>query len=396
MTTQAAARTPPARPLDRALRLFTDVHEGEGTQALLLALNVFLILSAYYVMKPVREALILSQPGGAEIKSYAMALQAALLLLVVPLYGLLARHMARRRLINVVTLFFIACPPLFYAASAQGWPVGVAFFLWLGIFSLMVIAQFWAYCNDLYSTEAGKRLFPLIAFGASSGAVFGAFISGYLIRDVGVHPLMLVGSAVLAASLVLFNVIELIARRKGRAGGAVAAGGQADARIGDRNPYLVVIGNRYLLAIAVLILLLNWVNASGEYILGSVVRETAQSMIEHGTLAPKDVRVFIGGFYADYFQVVNLLGMLLQLFVVSRIVRFVGVPVAICILPVIAFGSYLMAALYPVLAALRWVKTTENSIDYSLQNTINHMLYLPTTREEKLSINNYHFSFGGG
>jgi AAA family ATP:ADP antiporter len=93
--------------------------------------------------------------------------------------------------------------------------------------------------------------------------------------------------------------------------------------------------------------------------------------------------VFIGAFYAEYFQVVNIAGMLLQLFVVSRVVKYLGVRVAVCILPVVAFGSYAVAALIPSLAILRWVKTAENSVDYSLQNTVAQMLYLPTTREEK-------------
>ena len=104
----------PRGPLERLLRLFTDVREGEGPQLLLLALNVFLILTAYYVMKPVREALILDQPHGAELKSYAYAAQAVLLVVLVPLYGALATHLPRRRLINVVTAFFIACLPVFF------------------------------------------------------------------------------------------------------------------------------------------------------------------------------------------------------------------------------------------------------------------------------------------
>ena len=366
-------------PLDRFLRLFADVRAGEGARLLLLGLNVFLILSAYYVMKPVREALILAQPGGAEIKSYAMALQALLLVGVVPLYGALARRMNRRRLINVVTLFFIACPLAFFAALGAGLQVGVVFFLWIGIFSLMVIAQFWAFCNDLYTVEAGKRLFAVIAFGASSGAVCGAFISHALIHVIGVRHLMLVGSAVLALSLLLFNLIERLSRRTGPAA-AVPAATQV---LGQRNPFAVVFSNRYLLGIGLLVLVLNWVNASGEYILGHVVRAAAQDQVAAGTLDPARMGEFIGGFYAGYFRVVNLLGMGLQLFFVSRLIKWLGVPLALCVLPLIAFGSYAVAALYPVLAALRWVKTAENSVDYSLQNTTGHMLYLPTTQEQK-------------
>jgi AAA family ATP:ADP antiporter len=75
--------------------------------------------------------------------------------------------------------------------------------------------------------------------------------------------------------------------------------------------------------------------------------------------------------------------MLLQLFVVSRVVKYLGVPVALCIVPLVALGSYATAAFIPSLAIMRWVKTAENSVDYSLMNTIRQMLFLPTTREEK-------------
>ena len=98
--TTTAPAPPPRGPLERFLRVFTDVRQGEGVQLLLLTLNVFLILTAYYVMKPVREALILDQPGGAELKSYAYAAQALLLVVLVPIYGSLATRLPRRRLIN--------------------------------------------------------------------------------------------------------------------------------------------------------------------------------------------------------------------------------------------------------------------------------------------------------
>jgi AAA family ATP:ADP antiporter len=376
----APTAPPPRGPLERFLRLFADVHDGEGGQLLLLAFNVFLILTAYYVMKPVREALILAQPGGAEIKSYSLAAQAVLLAFVVPAYGAIATRLARRQLINVVTAFFIACLPLFYIAAEAKLRVGVPFFLWIGVFSLMLIAQFWSYANDLYAPDAGKRLFALVAFGASSGAVFGAFISGRLISVLGVHAMLLVAAAILAASLAVFNLIDLRAPPGAAARGRAKA---AQAPIGDGNAFALVLRSRYLLLIAALIFLLNWVNATGEYILSSIVSRAAEADVAAGRLAPEKQGAHIGAFFAEYFQIVNIAGMLLQLFVVARLVKYLGVRVAVCILPVVAFGSYAVAALIPSLAIVRWAKTAENSVDYSLQNTVAQMLYLPTTREEK-------------
>jgi AAA family ATP:ADP antiporter len=375
-----AAAPPPRGPLERFLRLFTEVRDGEGAKLLLLTLNVFLILTAYYVMKPVREALILDQPGGAELKSYAYAAQAAVLFVLVPLYGALATRLPRRRLINAVTAFFIACLPLFYLAAEAMVRVGVVFFLWIGVFSLMVIAQVWAYANDIYTTDQGKRLFAVIAFGASSGAVFGAWISAHLIRAIGVTPLLLAAAAILAASLVLFNFIDLHGDGARRTADPAQ---ETDLPIGDGNAFALVLRNRYLLLMALVIFLLNWVNSAGEYILSAIVKHAADADVAAGRLAAGDEARFIGAFFADYFQIVNIAGMVLQLFVVSRLVKALGVAAALCVLPMVALGSYAAAALIPSLAIMRWVKTAENSVDYSLMNTLRQMLFLPTTREEK-------------
>ena len=371
---------PSRGPLERFLQLFTEVRGGEGAQLLLLTLNVFLILAAYYVMKPVRQALILDQPGGAELQSYAYAAQAVLLVVLVPLYGALATHLPRRRLINVVTAFFIAWLPAFYVLAEARAQIGFVFFLWIGVFSLMVIAQFWAYANDIYTPEAGKRLFAVIAFGGSSGAVFGAWISSHLIRSIGVTPLLLAAAAILTLSLILFNVIDLhgpASRQR------PAEDRKADVPIGAGDAFALVLRNRYLLLMALVIFLLNWVNSAGEYILAVIVKHAADAEVGAGTLSAGERQWFIATFFADYFQLVNVAGMVLQLFVVSRAVRYLGVPVALCIVPLVALGSYVTAALIPSLTMMRWVKTAENSIDYSLMNTVRQMLFLPTTREEK-------------
>lgn len=369
----------PHRPLERFLRLFTDVRDGEGQQLLLLAFNTFLILTSYYLMKPVREVLILDQPHGAELKSYAYAAQAVLLVGIVPLYGALATRMSRQRLINVVTLFFIACLPLFWFLAGADAPIGFIFFLWTGIFSLMVIAQFWGYANDIYSVEAGKRLFAVIAFGSSAGAVFGAWLAGHLISSIGVPPLLLVAAAVLGLSLVLFNWTDRLVLRDDTPREAETA----HAKIGGQGAFRMVLGDRYLLLMAMVILLLNCINSAGEYILSSIVTHAADAQVAAGTLAHDEVKRFIGTFFSDYFGIVNLAGMVLQLFVVSRLIKWIGVPAGLVVLPVIALGSYAIAALVPTLVAVRWAKVAENSVDYSLMNTVRHMLFLPTTREQK-------------
>ena len=128
------------RLVDRMLSPFTDVRAGEGATALLMLVNVFLLLLCYAIIKTVREPLILLG-GGAEVRSYASAGQAVLLLGFVPLYGWWASRVGRIRLLVGVTVFFVACIEVFTASVAMRVPyVGVAFFIWVGIFNVCLVA----------------------------------------------------------------------------------------------------------------------------------------------------------------------------------------------------------------------------------------------------------------
>jgi AAA family ATP:ADP antiporter len=131
---------------------------------------------------------------------------------------------------------------------------------------------------------------------------------------------------------------------------------------------------------ALLVLLLNWVNTSGEFILAAFLTDRAQQAVVSGVATEAEV---YGQFYSGFQGTVNLLGMLLQLFVVSRVIKYLKIPAALLILPLVAFAAYSLILFVPLLAAVRWAKTAENSTDYSLNNTVRHALFLPTTREEK-------------
>jgi uncharacterized damage-inducible protein DinB len=212
------------------LRLFADIRDGEVGTALLLMLNVFLLFTAYYILKPTREALILQggsteifgwTVGKAQIKSYASAGMALLLIFVVQWYGRLASAVPRQKLITFVTLFFISNLVVFYMlvkAAVTVW-LGIAFFIWIGIFNNMVVSQFWAFANDLYVPEQGKRLFPIVGFGASSGAVGGSWIAHQLIA-LGEAQMLLCGAIILTLCIVLTNVVH---RREAGKRAAMAA-----------------------------------------------------------------------------------------------------------------------------------------------------------------------------
>jgi AAA family ATP:ADP antiporter len=374
-----------ASPLERFLRIFTVVKPGEGVTALLLALNVFLILMAYYVLKPVREALILAQES-AEVKSYLSAAQVVLLAFAVPYYGRLVKTMNRRRLINWVTAFFVGCLVVFYPLGRAGVPLGIIFFLWIGIFNLMIVAQFWAFANDVYTKEEGERLFPIIGFGASLGAVVGSRFAGRFIENVGVYELLLIGGGLLVLEVLLTNAIDRRERhrRRPRLETDATPVPETATRVPEkRGAFGLVFRTRYLLLMAFMLMFLNWVNTTGEYILGSTVRDAA--LVEMGAANDEAVEKAIGGFYSSYFTYVNIISLVLQLFVVSRVVKYLGVPIAVLILPFISLSAYSIILFYPIITAVLFTKIAENSTDYSLNNTVRNMLFLPCTYEQKFS-----------
>jgi AAA family ATP:ADP antiporter len=383
----------PTQPswVERALRIVTDVRAGEGPLALVLAANIFLLLTAYYVIKPVREALVLALASGAEYKSYMSAVIAVALLGLVPMYGKLVDRLPRLKLVVGVTLFFASHLVLFFLVSqfeALRSHLGLVFYFWVGIFNMMVVAQLWSFANDLYTSEQGKRLFPLVALGASLGAALGSKIADWLVDPVGVYGLLLVAAGLLLACAGLFVVAERLAvalreRSVVQAADVAAAADAPKSKKSAAGGFGLVLKSPYLLAIALLALILNFANSNGEYILGKLVKAAAEEAVQNGTLAPDQISAFIGHKYADFFFYVNVLGVFMQAVVVSRVVKHAGLGAALLVLPLISLSAGVATLILPVLIVVQIGKTLENATDYSLNNTARQMLWLPTSPATK-------------
>jgi ATP:ADP antiporter, AAA family len=364
--------------IERLLSPIADVRREEVASALLMTLVMFLLLAAYYLLKTAREVFILSE-GGAEVKSYSSAGQAILLLALVPAYGAFASRINRVKLIRWVTLFFASNVLLFVLAVQAGMHVGIPYFLWVGIFNAMVIAQFWAFANDIYTQDQGRRLFPLIGVGSSLGAWLGSLRAGELIGSTGPTRLLIGGGVVLVICAILAQVVDRVTTRaEPKARAAVA-----EKPLGKEGGFELIRKDRYLLLIACLTVLLNLVNTTGEYLFGRYVVEQAAAL--HGT-GPETAAAreqFIGETYSRLFSTVNLVGFLLQMFVVSRVFKFLGVGRSLFVHPIVALVGYFMVLGAPSLRLMGLLKVADNSIDYSLGNTTKQALWLPTSREAK-------------
>jgi AAA family ATP:ADP antiporter len=291
-----------------------------------------------------------------------------LLIGVVPAYGALANRVKRIRLINVSYIIVVGCLIAFAVLGRAGVPVGLAFFIWLGLVNVFLIAQFWSYANDLYTEEQGKRLFAIIAIGGSLGAIFGPYVA----KLADTFSLLGIAAAILVATIGLFNVIERVQRAHGETKGA-------SEPLKGWGGFSLVLHDRYLLLIASMLLVANLVNTTGEYILSNAVREHAFALSQD----EGQRREIIKAFYSDFFLWVNVASFVIQAFLVSRILDKIGVRAALFVMPIVAFGAYAAIGLVGGIALIRIAKIVENSTDYSLQNTVRQALFLPTDRSVK-------------
>jgi AAA family ATP:ADP antiporter len=377
--------------LERFLCLFTDVRAGEGVTAIVMVANVFLILCSYYFVKPLRDGWIaISEIGGIssmEVKAYTSFAQGILLIPAVSLYGRLASHWSRRDLIVRSTLFcmfvlliFWILRPGFLAEQVPG--AGIFFYIWVGMFGVFVVSQFWAFAADLYTRERGERLLPLIAIGATAGAVAGSFLTGALL-DSGLFDsgsLLLVAAVPLAASILLTTSADarnLIGEWRNAAQPA-AAGGKSGA-------LSLVMRHRYLLAVAGVTLLTSWVSTNGENALFKVVQDSlAGQLVSRGVTNSIEMKSFVRdwttSFYGSFFFWVNVSALVLQALFASRLLKFGGFGLVLLLLPVISLFTYTVMTLVPVLIVVQVIKTAENSTAYSINNTARQVFWLPTTR----------------
>lgn len=371
--------------------IVTEIRPGEGRVATLLLSSVFFLLASLYMLKVAREAKVLSDQGiwglrGPELKALARGIQAVVLAaVIIPVYSWVSSRVPRRSLMIGMTLFYAVNIELIYFLSVREMPnIGFYFYVWVGIFNVSIVAQFWSYVNDVYTDEAGRRLFPLIMMGASLGGVSGVladrFIDSIPVFASNPFAAFHVTAILLLFALVFFLVADRFVER-----------GQAKVEsppLQLGNGLIRVLESPYLRLIGLLLMLLNLVNSTGEYILDTYIVGYAESVAGAQFLLDSAEweslrRATIGQAFNTFYLAVNVLTLAFQMFIASRIIRRAGLIGSLLVLPVIALGTYGLALLGGGYLAFRVLKIIENAADYSINNTVQQLLWGPTSREEK-------------
>jgi AAA family ATP:ADP antiporter len=391
--------------------------------------NVFLILCAYYFIKPLREGWIAVSPIAGlekmEVKAYTSFGQSLVLVGVIAWYSQLVNRWPREKVIRWATLFCMSNMIIFWFVQPgvflEHLPFsGIIFYIWVGMFGVFVVAQFWAFAADVYTDEVGRRLMPLIAVGATAGAAFGAQIVEFLVggslarlfdtlgltalggltRDMfRAETLLLLALVPLGISILLTRIVDQRLR------GATGPTSQAPDEGSRAGGISLVLGSRFLLAVAIVTVLLNWVNTNGENLLFRVVQnalevQAVEQGIEGGEALLTFTRDGTTAFYGNFFSWVNIVALLLQALVASRLLKYGGFGAVLLLLPVVALTSYAAMALVPLLWVVKTMKIAENATDYSINNTARHVLWLPVPSAVKLkgktTIDSLFARFGDG
>lgn len=335
-------------------------------------LYIFAVLSSYYILRPIRDQAGVA--GGVNNLQWLFtATLVGMLVLNIP-FAYLVKTLPRRRFIAITYHFFVANIVLFAAlfhgadASQVVW-VGRIFFVWVSVFNLFVVSVFWQMNVDLFSPEQSRRLFGVIAAGATVGAIVGSGTTAALARHVP-PMLLLLGAAA------LLEIAVLSAHRLSSLSAALerqAAGGGAEAPIGGsvwagitrslRSPYLLNL-SVFLLLFAITSTFLYFEQAA----------IVSRSFADRGTQT---------AFFATVDLLVNVLTLIVQLFLTGPIVLAVGVALPLAFLPALTIAGFGILALTPTIVAIAAVQVVRRAADYAIARPAREMLYTVVPREDR-------------
>ncbi|UPL08614.1 Major Facilitator Superfamily protein [Pseudomonas sp. IsoF] len=354
-----------------------NLQPGEGP-AVLAGLSLFyLLFTGYFMLRPVRETMGVA--GGVDNLQWLFTGTFVATLACLPLFGWLASKVRRRHILPWTYGFFTSNLLLFaglFARDPDGLWTARAFYIWLSVFNLLTISLAWSVLADLFSTEQGKRLFGLLAAGASLGG-----LSGPILGTVLVGPLGHAGLLVLAGLFLLGSTGATLYLQHWRARHPLPAHLQrSSSKPLGGNPFAgatAVLRSSYLLGIALFVILLASVSTFLYFEQARIVSETF-------TDRTRQTQVF-----GLIDTVVQALAILTQVFLTGRLARRMGVGVLLVAVPLVMAAGFVWLALAPVFAAFVVVMVVRRAGEYALVRPGREMLFTVLSAEDKYKAKNF-------
>ncbi|MBW7861702.1 MAG: MFS transporter [Rhodocyclaceae bacterium] len=382
--------------IERLLARSIAIRPGELAALFWSCAYFFLILTAYYILRPIRDEMGVA--GGVQNLAWLFTGTLAGMLLLHPLYTALVSRLPRKRFIPLTYRFFIANLLVFFAllswadAARNVW-VGRAFFIWLSIFNLFVVSVFWSFMTDLYQPQQSKRLFGAIAVGGTLGAMLGSTITTGLAGWLGPLKLMLVSALVLelaARAARLLDHHEPALRREAES--EARENGTRDAGSCPEEPVVVgggvsdgirsVVTSPYLLGIAGLVLLFTIASTFLYFQRIDIVSRTFE-----GDPGGR-IRLFAGMDLAT-----NVLTLGTQIFLTGRLLRWLGLGFGLAFLPVLSLIGFGLLGAMPVLAVVVVFEVLRRAGNFALARPAREILYTVLSRSDKYKAKNFNDTF---
>jgi AAA family ATP:ADP antiporter len=321
----------------------------------------FLLLAAYYVLRPVRDAMA-AQAGSQAVQQLFIYTFAAMLALV-PLYGWICARLPRAKFLPAVYVFFVLDLVGFYF-----FPEPTVFFVWLSVFNLFAVSAFWSLMADLFDRGQAARLFGAIAAGGSCGAIAGPALTVGAVRALGADSMMLLSAFLLL--LALAALMRLLAwgrlyPRKGEPaaeeplGGSILAGARA------------ALSSAYLLGICAYLLCYTTLSTSLYMLQVEILPQAIAQRAEQ-------IR-----FLAQVDLAVNSLALVIQLFFTARLAALLGTGWMLALMPLASLAGFALLGAAPTLAVLVAVGVTRRVGEFAISKPVREALYTVVPREDR-------------
>ena len=356
------------------------VRPGESAALLWSFAYFFVLLAAYYILRPLRDQMGIA--GGVRNLPYLFSVTFAVMLVAQPVYGTLVARVSRARFIPIVYQFFVANLAIFWVLLHYGVNVKLVaqiFFVWISVFNLFAVAVFWSFMADLFEREQFKRLFGFIAAGGTAGSLVSPVAAIWLAKPLGPTNLLLIAGGLLQIAVICILCLEraVAAMQPARPPHHdLFAGQEPNLNSGWLEGFTRIVKSRYLAANAIWMVLLSFT--------GTVVYLEQANLVSASGMDPAtQIRIF-----AIIDLSVGIITLLVQWLVTGRIMTKFGTAAALAFQPVIFVLGFAILAVSPVLLVVLAFQSLQGAAGFAISNPARQVLFTVVSRDDKYKAKN--------